>query len=291
MGYKVDNAIIMAAGTASRFAPLSYERPKALIEVKGEILIERQIRQLREAGIDEIILVVGYEKQQFSYLRDKYGVILLANDEYLSRNNHASLFVAREYLKNSYVCSSDNYFSENPFEREVEDAYYAAVYAEGATKEWCMTEDGDGYIDSVTVGGKDAWYMLGHVFFTEKFSREFLRILTPIYDLEETKGLLWESIFMRHLDTLKMKMRQYQEGVIFEFDTLDELRLFDTSYVQNTRSRILKDIARRLDCTEADITCVTAYKARDNSAAGITLRAKGQCYRYGYENKQLEVLA
>ena len=47
---KVDNAIIMAAGTASRFAPLSYEKPKALIEVHGEVLIERQIRQLREAG-------------------------------------------------------------------------------------------------------------------------------------------------------------------------------------------------------------------------------------------------
>ena len=37
---KVDNAIIMAAGTSSRFAPLSFERPKALIEVRGEILIE-----------------------------------------------------------------------------------------------------------------------------------------------------------------------------------------------------------------------------------------------------------
>ena len=34
--YTVDNAVIMAAGAASRFAPLSYERPKALIEVKGE---------------------------------------------------------------------------------------------------------------------------------------------------------------------------------------------------------------------------------------------------------------
>ena len=56
MGYKVDNAVIMAAGTASRFAPLSYERPKALIEVKGEVLIERQIRQLQEAGISEIII-------------------------------------------------------------------------------------------------------------------------------------------------------------------------------------------------------------------------------------------
>lgn len=59
MGNKVDNAVIMAAGTASRFAPLSYEKPKALIEVRGEILIERQIRQLLEVGIKEIILVVG----------------------------------------------------------------------------------------------------------------------------------------------------------------------------------------------------------------------------------------
>ena len=52
---KVDNAIIMAAGTSSRFAPLSFERPKALIEVRGEILIERQIRQLREAGIKRLL--------------------------------------------------------------------------------------------------------------------------------------------------------------------------------------------------------------------------------------------
>ena len=41
---KVDNAIILAAGTASRFAPLSYETPKGLIEVKGEVLIERQFK-------------------------------------------------------------------------------------------------------------------------------------------------------------------------------------------------------------------------------------------------------
>ena len=51
MSYKADNAIIMAAGASSRFAPLSYEVPKALIRVKNEILLERQIRQLQEAGI------------------------------------------------------------------------------------------------------------------------------------------------------------------------------------------------------------------------------------------------
>ena len=48
------NAIILAAGKSSRFAPFTYEKPKGLFCVKGQILIERQIEQLIEAGIDEI---------------------------------------------------------------------------------------------------------------------------------------------------------------------------------------------------------------------------------------------
>ena len=84
MGYQVDNAVILAAGTSSRFAPLSYEMPKALIEVKGEVLIERQIRQLQETGIDEIIIVTGYRKKQLAYLRDKFpGIVLVENPDYL----------------------------------------------------------------------------------------------------------------------------------------------------------------------------------------------------------------
>ena len=66
MSYKVDNAIIMAAGTSSRFAPLSYERPKALIEVKGEVLIERQIKQLLAAGVGDITVVTGYMADKFA---------------------------------------------------------------------------------------------------------------------------------------------------------------------------------------------------------------------------------
>ena len=43
------NAIILAAGKSTRFAPFTYERPKGLFSMKGEILIERQINQLIEA--------------------------------------------------------------------------------------------------------------------------------------------------------------------------------------------------------------------------------------------------
>lgn len=283
MGYKVDNAVIMAAGTASRFAPLSHERPKALIEVKGEVLIERQIRQLREAGIGQIIIVVGYMKEHFQYLADKFGVILVENDSYLTRNNNSSIYVVKDYLRNTYICSSDNYFAENPFESEVDDSYYAALYAHGQTQEWCMTEDEQGYVNSVQVGGSDAWYMLGHTFWNEEFSRNFLEILLAEYDLPQTANKLWEAIYMDHLDRLKMKIRRYSDDVIFEFDTLDELRRFDTSYVDDTRSTILKQISRELNCKESEIVKVTAFKTSDNAAAGMRFALRGDTYQYSYQ--------
>ena len=74
--YRVENAVIMAAGTSSRFAPLSYERPKGLITVKGDVLIERQIRQLKESGINDITVVKGYKAEEFQYLKEKFGIQL-----------------------------------------------------------------------------------------------------------------------------------------------------------------------------------------------------------------------
>lgn len=284
---KVDNAIIMAAGTASRFAPLSYEKPKALIEVRGEVLIERQIRQLREAGVDEIIIVTGYMAEQFEYLEDKYGVVLVHNPDYLTRNNNASIYVAREYLMNSYICSSDNYFLSNPFESNVDESYYSAVYMEGETGEWCISED-DGWIKDVEVGGHDSWVMLGHVFWSESFSRSFLHILEEEYDNPETADKLWETIYIEHIKELPMKIRRYPADFIFEFDTLDELRCFDDSYINNTRSEILKRVAVELGVEEKDIRSVKSFKDKNNAAAGFTFETRERKHRYYYETQKME---
>ena len=93
--YKVKSAVILAAGIGRRLAPLSFERPKALIKVRGEVLIERLIHQLNEVGVDNIYVVVGPMKESFYYLEDKLGVHLIENPDYVFRNNHASLFAAR----------------------------------------------------------------------------------------------------------------------------------------------------------------------------------------------------
>lgn len=285
---KVDNAVIMAAGTSSRFAPLSYERHKALTIVKGEVLIERQIEQLKEAGVPEIYIITGYNWEQFDYLVSKYGVKLIYNPDYLTRNNNASIWAARDVLRNSFVCSSDNYFAENPFESEVDDAYYAAEYATGHTAEWCMKEDEQGYISSVTIGGDDAWYMLGHTFWSHEFSSKFLSILSDEYDLPETADKLWEKILIAHLDVLKMTIRKYAPGVIYEFDTIDELREFDESYQIDTRSVLIKKVAAKLGVEEQDIIHIMSLKSTNTAAVGFEFDCGGNHYSYCYETGKLK---
>lgn len=230
MGYLVDNAVIMAAGLSSRLAPLSYEKPKALFVVRGEVLIERQICQLQEAGIREIVVVVGYKKEQFYYLREKYGIILVENREFQTRNNHSSIWAARDYLKNTYICSADNYFVQNPFEQEVEESYYAAVFSKGETEEWCLQTDDEGWITGITIGGCNQWYMLGHAFWSVEFGRKLLDMVQRVYEEEGTRNKLWEHILMENLSQLKMKMRRYPQNQIYEFDSLEDLKRFDEKY-------------------------------------------------------------
>mgnify|MGYP004492109061 CR=1 FL=1 len=289
---KVDNAIIMAAGTSSRFAPISYELPKALITVKGEVLIERQIKQLKAAGIKQIVVVTGYKAEKFAYLAEKFDVILVHNPDYLTRNNNSSINAVRDYLHNSYVCSADNYFVSNPFEAEVDDSYYAAEYSSEYTKEWCLTEDAAGYIASVKIGSSQAWYMIGHTFWSNDFSQKFLSIMDSIYDQSATADLLWEDIYIQHLDVLKMKIRKYPPQTILEFDTLDELRQFDHSYVADTRSTILKAIAQKLSIPESEIVKIKTLKSVTNEAIGFTFLIKQteQQYQYLYDTQGLTAI-
>lgn len=287
---KVDNAVIMVAGTSSRFAPLSCERPKALVEVRGEVLIERQVRQLQCSGIRQIYIVTGYMAEQFEYLKGKYGVTLIHNPEYLTRNNNGSIWAARNVIRNTYICSGDNYFTENPFESEVESAYYSAFYAQGSTKEWCMEIDSEGYIQSVQIGGEDAWYMLGHVFWDAAFSSRFLTFLEHEYSLPETADKLWETIYIEHIHELPMRIRKYPDGMIYEFDTLDELRAFDPSYIKNTRSTILKSVALKLNAEESELHEITALRGANNTATGFTFFCKGKRFAYDYDHQKLEVI-
>lgn len=276
--HKVDNAIILAAGMSTRFVPLNFEKPKGLLEVNGETLIERQINQLREKGIDEIIVVVGYMKEQFEFLVDKYNVTLVSTDDYAAKNNHASVYAARKYLKNTIITSCDLFFSENIFQKYAFDAYYCTIYVPGKTAERGIITDSDDKIIKTMYGDKccDIWVTLGYAFFNKRFSDNFISILNDTFNLPETANKFWADIQDENLDLLYMYAKRCDSENIHEFDSLEELREFDSKYLYDSGSSIMHELCYLLAAKENNIIGIESLKQIKPSM--FKFRCKGDSY-------------
>ena len=279
--YRVQNAVIMAAGMSSRFAPLSYEVPKGLLKVRGERLIEREIEQLQEAGIEDITVIVGYLQEKMFYLAEKYGVKIVVNNDYYKYNNCSSLMLVRDQLSNTYICSSDNYFVENPFEKYVYRGYYSTIFVEGETDEYCATEDSNNMIVDIQIGGKNTWAMVGHVYFDRAFSEKFVEILEKEFKHEPYKEQLWEDYYTRNVHELHLEARHYSADIVKEFDSLDELRQFDDRYLMNSNSEIIDNICDTLHCIASDIMNIKPLKdGLTNTSFSFDCLGKKYVYRH-----------
>lgn len=269
--FKVDCAVIAAAGFGSRFVPLTYDTPKGLLKVFGEPMIERQIKQLHEAGIYDITIVVGYLKEKFDYLQDKYNVKLLFNPEYTTKNTLATVWHARElfYGKNTYLLASDNWLKENMYHAYEPGAWYACSYTDLETGEWCLGIDKKGYIEHVSIGGNSSYFMYGPAYLSREFSEIFIPELERYYKKAETNDFYWEQVVYDMINYPKAFSRRLPpffankqpDGQTYEFENLEELRHFDVSYRTNSDNKALSVISEVFNVSENNIKEIRCLKA------------------------------
>lgn len=258
------NAIILAAGKSNRFAPFTYEKPKGLFIVRGEVLIERQIEQLIEAGVGEIFVVVGYMKEKFFYLEYKYPQVkLLINNTFGRYGNVYSLYVARQYLNNSFICCADHYFLDNPFfdDNEANLSYRACSYFENKFFEFSVDYSDADIITGCYVGGSDKMAMIGHAYFNEKFSAKFRELLESEINNFGVAGMFWEEFYAAHIRDLTLFKKEFNKNEILEFENIDDLRQFDADFLLNVDSEIVENISNTLKCHPNDITDIEIIKA------------------------------
>lgn len=257
------NAIILAAGKSTRFAPFTYEKPKGLFRVKGEVLIERQIEQLREAGIQDIFVVVGYMKEKFFYLEEKYGVKLVINNTFAQKGNLYSLFMAREYLEDTYICCADHYFLQNPFQEEnkLNQSYRACAYNKGKFKEFAIEYSDANVITGFEVGGHDQMAMVGHAYFNAEFSKRFKSFMENEINDFGVSSMFWEEFYAKHKNSLTLYMKEFKETDILEFDSIEDLRQFDSEFLMNVDSHIIANIISVLKCEPNDIIDIKVIQA------------------------------
>lgn len=259
--YRVKNAIILAAGMSTRFIPVSYELPKGLISVKGEVMIEREIRQLQEAGIQEIVVVVGYMMEKFFYLRDKYNVKLVVNNEFSTKNTHSSIYVARDFLSNTYILCSDNYYPHNMFHQYEFRAFYCSIFLPGTSYvERAFIFDHDGLVVDTNKPSHDQWIMYGHAYFDYAFTAKFRPVLESYFGRPGVEGMYWENVWAENVKEIPMWIQQCTDQDILEFDSMDELKAFDPDYIHHNKVRVFENICRILCCEITDIQEITTIK-------------------------------
>ena len=249
------NAVILAAGFGLRMIPINTETPKGLLEVRGEPLIERLIRQLHEVNIKDITVVVGFMKEQYEYLMDEYGVKLTVCRDYLSKNNLHSLVSAEKVLKNTYIIPCDIWCRENPFRQHEFYSWYMVSNK--------LDEESPVRINRkqelVPVGEDSAGNSMVGIAYLTREDAKTLRIrlkelaADPKFDTE-----FWEET-LREKDKMMLPARLVDQNDVVEINTYEQLRELD-SHSEQLQTEAIRVIAEALGVDTSDIMNITMLK-------------------------------
>ena len=220
-------AILMAAGMGTRLRPLTENTPKSLIEVNGMSLLERQIKNLKEIGIDEIIVLTGYLHEKFDDLVEKYKLIKVINDKYDIYNNIYTMYLVREYLEDAFVIDADNYITRNFLPRvKPETSIYYSACKENIVDEWIFKYDESGKIFGIDIGkegDKPNFIMSGASFWTAKDARLICKKVQEAVEINNTMDIYWDNIAVDNLCNMDVYIEKIESNDIFEIDSIADL--------------------------------------------------------------------
>ncbi|WP_294784106.1 phosphocholine cytidylyltransferase family protein [uncultured Eubacterium sp.] len=231
--YKVERAIIMAAGKGTRMRPVTLHTPKPLVKVNGKRMIDSVIEALHKNGISEIYIVVGYLKDQFEILPKEYeNVKLIENPFYDTCNNISSLYVARDYIENAIILDGDQIiYNEKILAPEFDRSGYNAVWTDDETGEWLMTVE-NGIVTSCSrTGGKGGWQLYSVSRWNEADGKRLKHHLELEFNEKHNRQIYWDDVAMFcHADEYELGIRPMNADDVIEVDNLEELIALDGSY-------------------------------------------------------------
>ena len=230
---KVKRAIIMAAGKGERLRPITLTTPKPLVTVNGKRMIDSVIDSLYRNGIFEIYIVVGYLKEQFIQLTDKYsGITMIDNPYYETCNNISSLYMAREHLEDAIVLDGDQIiYNDEILSPEFELSGYNAVWMDEHTDEWLMNVQGGMVTGCSRSGGSHGWQLYSISRWNAEDGKKLKKHLEIEFEQKKNRQIYWDDVPMFcYPQEYHLGIREMHRDDIVEVDSIAELVKLDSSY-------------------------------------------------------------
>ena len=209
-------ALILNSGMGSRMGVLTSEHPKCMTEISPrETILSRQLRQIAEAGIDEVVMTTGlFDSVLVNYCESldlPLSVTFVKNPAYSETNYIYSIYCAREYLDDDIVLMHGDLVFEN-------EVFDRVMNHEGS----CMTVSStqslpDKDFKAVVRDGKVL--KVGVEFFNEAMAAQ------PLYKLRKQDWKVWLDKIAEYCESGKRTV--YAENALNELngacgiDTLD----------------------------------------------------------------------
>ena len=204
-------------------------------------MIETVISALIEAKIEKIFVVVGYLKEQFKYLKEKYSNLeLIENPYYETVNNISSIYVACEKLRLSdcFICEADLFVSDkNIFKEKTTYSGYFGKMVKGKSDDWVFDLDQNDFITRVGKYGENCFNMVGLSYFTKNDAEILANSIEKAYGKNGYEDLFWDDVVNNNLDKLRLKIHPVENSQLIEIDTVEELKTI-TKEVQSGSRKI-----------------------------------------------------
>lgn len=219
-------AILMAAGLGTRMKPITNIIPKPLVKVKNTPLIETIIDSLLKRQIKHIYIVVGYKKEKFYYLQEKYtNISFIENVEYDKKNNISSLKAVGNILGSSdcFICESDLFVNdESIFKSQFETSCYFGKTSSSDISEWGFIVNNNRIVQ-IKFDCENNFDMLGISYWKKKDAEIIRKSINEAYKTTGHEKLYWDEIVNLNLDTIYATINLLDNTKVFEIDSCKDL--------------------------------------------------------------------
>lgn len=229
----VKEAVILGAGNKKEF-----DMPASFLELDGTLVIDRQIKILKENGIEKIIIVSGYKEEFYYEYAKKYNnIICVSNKNYKWTGSMASLELAKEHITGDFILiENDLVFESNAIEKLISNKHRDAVLI--------TNESGSG--DEAFVEIRE-----GYIYKMSKDIHQFNKIDGEMIGISKISSKLYELMLKEFSTNLNPYMN-------YEYTMLDVARYYNVGYeklidlvwgeIDDKRqyNRIIKNIVPRI---------------------------------------------
>lgn len=220
-------ALILAAGKGSRISRYLKGKPKCTVDIGGITLIENTIIKLKEVGINDIGIIVGYNGLEIKRILRKYNLKFYYNHFYDVTNSSASAWFAREFIDDDIIImNGDVYIESSLLKYIINEEKSPILFADESRK-----EDGDYklfYENNLLkkygknlLGSDITGEYIGIAKINKDFIKEFKESLN--YIIENQKySLWWEDALYRLINNKEIYVKNIEGYFWAEVDYIED---------------------------------------------------------------------